>query len=186
MIACIDGHDSPIGVMWRRVVEYTGGSWMAQPDDTFSQNVFAYYVSISCNHCLDPICVKGCLTTAMHKDEMGIVRVDHDKCVGCRYCELNCPYSSPQYDEALGKMTKCDFCHDRLAVGLKPLCVEACPMRVIHFGEYEDLRERFGDAAHFAPLPDPNVTRPCLVVTPPHNAQPVGSKMGAISNPEEM
>lgn len=186
MIACIDGHDSPLGVMWRRVVEYTGGSWSEQPGGTFSQNIFSYYASISCNHCEDPICTKVCPTTAMHKDEQGIVWVDHDKCVGCRYCEWNCPYSAPQYDKALGKMTKCDFCRDRLAVGLNPLCVEACPMRVIHFGEYEDLKKQFGDAAHIAPLPEPNLTRPCLVLTPPHNAQPVGSTLGSISNPEEM
>lgn len=186
MVACIDGHGSPPGVMWRRVVEYAGGDWVELPGNTHSQNVFAYYASIACNHCEDPVCVQVCPTTAMHKDEQGIIRVDHDKCVGCRYCEWNCPYSAPQFDKSLGKMTKCHFCHDRLAAGLNPLCVDACPMRVIHFGEYEDLKKRFGDAAHIAPLPEQNLTRPRLVLTPPHNAQPVGSTMGGISNPEEM
>lgn len=186
MIACIDGHDTPLGVMWRRVVEYTGGTWTEQGNGTYAQNVFSYYASIACNHCADPVCVKVCPTTAMRKDEQGIVWVDHEKCVGCRYCEWNCPYSAPQYDRNAGKMTKCDFCRDRLAVGRIPLCVESCPMRVIRFGEYEDLKKEHGDAVHIAPLPARDATRPCLVLTPPRNAQPVGSLLGRISNPEEM
>lgn len=185
-VACIDGHDLPQCVMWRRVAEYTGGKWVRRANGTFDQNVFSYYTSVSCNHCQNPVCVKVCPTTAMHKDEQGIVSVDPDKCVGCRYCEWNCPYSAPQYDKQAGRMTKCDFCKDRLAAGLKPLCVEACPMRAIHFGEYEDLKKQFGDAVHVAPLPEQSVTSPCLVITPPHNAQPVGSNMGSIRNPEEM
>lgn len=186
MVACIDGHDLPQSVMWRRVAEYTGGKWVRRANGTYDQNVFSYYTSVSCNHCQNPVCVKVCPTTAMHKDEQGIVSVDPDKCVGCRYCEWNCPYSAPQYDKQMGRMTKCDFCKDRLAAGLKPLCVEACPMRAIHFGEYEDLKKQFGDAVHVAPLPEQSVTSPCLVITPPHNAQPVGSNMGSIRNPEEM
>lgn len=186
MVACIDGHDLPVGVMWRRVVEYTGGEWTELPDRTYAQNVFSYYMSISCNHCEDPICVKNCPTTAMHKDEQGIVSVDHDKCVGCRYCEWSCPYSSPQYNKEIGKMTKCDFCVDRLADGRKPLCVEACPMRALHFGEYEELKAKFGNTPHIAPLPQRELTAPCLVLTPPFNAQPIGSAQGKISNPEEV
>ena len=186
MVACIDGHDLPQGVMWRRVAEYTGGKWVRRANGTYDQNVFSYYTSVSCNHCQNPVCVKVCPTTAMHKDEQGIVSVDPDKCVGCRYCEWNCPYSAPQCNKQSGRMTKCDFCKDRLAAGLKPLCVEACPMRAIHFGEYEDLKKQFGDAVHVAPLPEQGVTSPCLVITPPHNAQPVGSNMGSIRNPEEM
>lgn len=186
MVACIDGHDSPLGVMRRRVAEYTGGQWTEQPGNTYTQNIFSYYISVSCNHCVSPVCVAGCPTTAMHKDAQGIVSVDHGKCVGCRYCEWNCPYSAPQFDAALGKMIKCDACSDRLAVGRQPLCVEACPMRALHFGDYEDLKQRFGDAAHVAPLVDQALTRPAFVVTPAHNAVPVGSPLGAVRNPEEM
>lgn len=186
MMACMDGHDLPLGVMWRRVAEYTGGSWVERPGNTYSQNVFAYYLSISCNHCENPVCVHSCPTTAMRKDAQGIVYVDHEKCVGCRYCEWNCPYSAPQYNEEIGKMTKCDFCKDRLAEGKNPLCVDACPMRALEFGEYEELRAKYGNAVHVAPLPAEGVTSPYLVLTPPHNAQPVGSKLGSISNPEEM
>lgn len=87
MVACMDKNDLPVNILFRRVTEYTGGEWVTNPDGTCEQNVFAYYVSISCNHCENPICIRSCPTTAMHKDENGIVSVDYDKCVGCRYCE---------------------------------------------------------------------------------------------------
>lgn len=186
MVACMDGHDLPVDTLWRRVAEYCGGDWASQPDNCFNQDIFAYYISMGCNHCEKPVCVEVCPTTAMRKQANGIVAVDHDKCVGCRYCEWNCPYSAPQYNKSIGKMTKCDFCQDRLEAGLNPLCVDACPMRAIHYGEYEDLKSRFGNAAHVAPLPDPSLTHPCLVVKPPKNAQPIGSPLGKIVNPEEM
>lgn len=183
---CMDGHDLPEDVVWRRVAEYCGGDWSKQPNNCFNQDVFAYYMSISCNHCEEPVCVEVCPTTAMHREPGGIIAVDHDKCVGCRYCEWNCPYSAPQYNAAIGKMTKCDFCQDRLEAGLNPLCVDACPMRALHYGEYEELKAKFGDTGHIAPLPHPGLTKPHLVVRPPRNAQPIGSTLGKISNPEEM
>ena len=85
-IACKDKHDLPIGVNWRRVVEYSGGSWQ-KDGNTFTPNVFTYYTSISCNHCQDPICMRVCPTTAMSRHDDGTVYVDQNKCVGCRYCE---------------------------------------------------------------------------------------------------
>ncbi|MBW1889568.1 MAG: 4Fe-4S binding protein, partial [Deltaproteobacteria bacterium] len=117
IIACKDKHDLPAGVRWRRVVEFTGGDWDCLPDGTFNQNVFAYYISVSCNHCQDPVCVKACPSKAMHQDDHGIVTVDPEKCVGCRYCEWVCPYSAPQFDKKLGRMTKCDFCREDLQQG---------------------------------------------------------------------
>ena len=84
MVACMDKHDLPEGVLWRRVTEYVGGEWTARPDGTYTQNIFGYYLSIGCNHCQNPICVRSCPTTAMHKGKDGIVSVDHAKCVGCR------------------------------------------------------------------------------------------------------
>ncbi len=186
MIACIDKHDLPPGVLWRRVTEYCGGDWLRQADGTYTQSVFAYYLSIACNHCENPICVRSCPTTAMHKDAHGIVSVDHEKCVGCRYCEWACPYSAPQYDADLGKMTKCDFCRDNLEEGRPPACVAACPNRALEFGEYEDLAARYGASQVIAPLPDATITQPNLVITPGRNAKPAGSHAGKIRNPEEV
>lgn len=184
-IACKDKHDLPIGVKWRRVVEYTGGSWQ-EDGDTMVPNVFTYYTSIACNHCEDPICVKVCPTTAMHRRHDGTVAVDPDKCVGCRYCEWACPYSAPQYNPELGHMTKCDLCADYRSEGRNPACVEACPSRALDWGPIEELRERYGDVDAVEPLPDPSITRPHLVITPHRDAQPTGTGTGAIANPDEI
>lgn len=186
MISCTDKHDLPERVHYRRVVEYTGGEWVKNSNDTYEQSVFAYYLSISCNHCEYPICAGSCPTTAMHKDKNGIVSVDHHKCVGCRYCEWACPYAAPQYSTALGMMTKCDFCRDDQVKGKRPTCVAACPTRALKYGEYEELQATYGRAGLVAPFPDTSITQPNLVFTPGPTAKPFGTRAGNISNPEEM
>ncbi len=185
--ACKDKNDLPVGVTWRRVAEYTGGGWTVdEKAGTFESHVFTYYTSISCNHCDDPVCVKVCPTSAMHKGDDGIVTVDAGKCVGCRYCEWACPYGAPQFNPESGVMTKCNFCQDYLAEGKDPACVAACPSRVLKFGEIEDLRAQYGDEAGIEPLPDPSLTKPNLVITPHRQAEMTGTGSGFVSNPEEI
>ncbi|MDO5735650.1 MAG: dimethylsulfoxide reductase subunit B [Propionibacteriaceae bacterium] len=186
-IACKDKHDLPVGVNWRRVAEYSGGAWLV--DDatgTATNSVFTYYTSISCNHCEDAICVTVCPTQAMHKGENGIVSVDPNLCIGCRYCEMACPYSAPQFDPDKGVMTKCNFCADRIEVGGTPACVASCPSRALDFGEVVDLRAKYGDQASIAPLPHASVTQPNLVITPHAEAKPSGSTAGRIANLEDI
>lgn len=184
-IACKDKHDTPIGVNWRRVVEYVGGNWHVA-GGVFEQNTFSYYTSISCNHCVDPQCVKACPTTAMHQGPDGIVAVDHDKCVGCRYCEWACPYGAPQFNEDLGMMTKCDMCADYRSEGKDPACVGACPSRALDWGPIEELRAKYGRVDDVAPLPDPTITHPNLVVTPHRDAQRWDQASGEILNKSEV
>lgn len=125
-VSCKDEKDLDLGPKFRRVYEFGGGSWQKQ-DGIWQQNVYSYYLSISCNHCSNPTCVEGCPTGAMHKRaEDGLVVVDQTVCVGCRYCELRCPYGAPQYDEKKKLMSKCDGCYERVAKGMKPVCVESC------------------------------------------------------------
>ncbi|NJB67566.1 anaerobic dimethyl sulfoxide reductase subunit B (iron-sulfur subunit) [Desulfobaculum xiamenense] len=180
VMACIDRNDLPEGILYRRVVEYSGGTCSRNADGTFAQDVFAYHLSIACNHCQNPICVRSCPTGAMRKDEHGIVSVDAKLCVGCRYCEWGCPYCAPQFDAKAGRMTKCDLCRDLLEQGQPPACVSACPNRALHFGEYEDLASMFGEFEVVAPLPDRAITQPNLLVTPARNARPSGSRSGCI------
>ena len=186
MIACKDKNGLPMGVRWRRVVEFAGGDWVCLADGTFSQNVFAYYISVSCNHCRDPICVQTCPSTAMNQDDHGIVSVDPLKCLGCRYCEWACPYSAPQFDEDLGQMTKCDFCREELESGGVPSCVAGCPTRALQIGEYDELTARHGPSPSMAPLPPAALTEPNFILEPHRDAKPGQTRTGALCNPEEV
>ena len=184
-VACKDKHDLPVGVTWRRVVEYTGGSWQVD-GDTFAPSVFTYYTSVSCNHCENPICMEVCPTTAMSRRDDGTVYVDEDKCVGCRYCQWACPYGAPQLDPRTGHMSKCDLCYDYRSTGQDPACVDACPSRALHWGPIAELRAEHGDEAGIAPLPDPSFTKPHLVIKPHRDAQRWDGGTGAIMNPKEI
>ncbi len=173
--ACKDKNNLPVGVLWRRVYEVTGGGW-TRAGDTWTSDVFAYHLSLSCHHCAQPICVEVCPTQAMHKRADGIVVVDHDKCVGCQYCSWACPYEAPQYDPVRGHMTKCDFCADNLAQGKPPACVAACPMRVLEMRDGQDV------SPSVTPLPAASLTQPAFIINP-HQAS---HRPGALGNAEEV
>jgi anaerobic dimethyl sulfoxide reductase subunit B (iron-sulfur subunit) len=186
-VACKDKSDLPVGVTWRRVAEFVGGSWAKNPDGTYEHTAFAYYTSVACNHCSNAICVTVCPTTALWKrDEDGIVQVDAGKCIGCRYCEWACPYAAPQFSEETGIMTKCNFCVDYIDAGQPPACVAACPSRALEFGEIEELRAKYGSLAEVAPLPEASITDPNLVIRPHKHAQPAEATSGYLANPKEI
>ncbi|MBY6188507.1 dimethylsulfoxide reductase subunit B [Marinobacter hydrocarbonoclasticus] len=184
-VSCKDKNDLPVGVIWRRVYEYGGGEWAPQADGTMKQDVFAYYMSIGCNHCSKPPCVEICPTGAMHKRAKdGIVRVDTEQCIGCEMCAEMCPYDAPQYDKAKGHMTKCDGCFERIDMGLKPICVESCPMRALDFGPMDELKARYPNAVKpdIAPLPSSDITQPSLIIAPNRHSRPCGSEQGKVLN----
>lgn len=90
-----------------------------------------------CMHCLDPACAAGCPFQALNKDpETGVVNWTADKCIGCRYCTITCPYHIPRF-QWVGfnpRVTKCELCSHRLAKGLKPGCTSVCPTGAVIFG----------------------------------------------------
>ena len=89
-------------------------------------------VTTACHHCADPACMNGCPVGAYEKDiDTGIVRHLDDQCIGCSYCILKCPYDVPKYSKKRGIVRKCDMCHQRLAEGEAPACVQACPTEAI-------------------------------------------------------
>jgi anaerobic dimethyl sulfoxide reductase subunit B len=205
-VACKDKNNLPVGVLWRRVYEVSGGSWQRM-GDAWVTDVFAYNLSIACNHCVHPKCAGVCPTDAFVQREDGIVYIDTSKCIGCGYCSWACPYSAPRYNPELGYMTKCNFCYDDIDAGLAPACVAACPMRVLDFVTIEDGRQmvEYGPSSvahppqtegkhqllwktaateHPFPLPQQSRTEPHLAIQP-HLAM-TNSLQKTIANGEEV
>ena len=181
-LACKDKNDLPVGQKWRRVYEVTGGGWRQQ-GAAWTNDVFAYNLSISCNHCEDPICAHHCPTRALWKRADGIVQVDTGKCIGCKYCAWVCPYGAPQFDPVTGVMGKCDLCADYIDQGKNPACVDACPMRVLDVGDYDSLVGKYGASEHIHPLPVASVTQPSIVL----KAHPTaGGADAQVANIEEV
>ena len=182
-IACKDKNDLPLGTLWRRIVKYGGGSWQPSATNKYlavPNNIYAYSLSLSCMHCEKAPCVEVCPTGAMTKRADGVVLINQDQCVGCRYCEWACPYGAPQFDERKGVMSKCTFCEDSLAKGENPACVDSCPARALEFGELSELRAKYGTANAIEPLPQANLTSPAVVITPHRHAQVSGKGTGHI------
>jgi anaerobic dimethyl sulfoxide reductase subunit B (iron-sulfur subunit) len=176
-VACQDKNNLADGRSWRRVAEVVGGDWVPAGSQ-WRSSTFAYYVSTACMHCAQPICCEVCPTRASHKRADGVVLVDQEKCVGCRYCEWACPYGASQFDPARGKMSRCNFCEDLQAQKQSPACVAACVMRVLEYGELDELRARHGSLDAVEPLPAASLTRPSIVVTPHRDARASGEGAG--------
>ena len=181
-MACKDKNNLPVGQAWRRVSEVNGGGWKKQ-GRAWTQDVFAYNLSISCNHCEDPICVKSCPTRAMHKRADGLVLIDRRLCIGCKYCAWVCPYGAPQFDANTGVMGKCDLCADYLEAGKNPSCVDACPMRALDFGGYAELAGKHGASRHVYPLPDTSITNPSIRISAHRDTDETGT---TVANLEEV
>jgi anaerobic dimethyl sulfoxide reductase subunit B (iron-sulfur subunit) len=187
-IACKSKNNLPVDITWRKVYEYGGGTWVEDPlDPRFMRpNVYAYAVSVACMHCSNPVCLQVCPAAAITKDENGIVEIDADLCIGCRYCQWACPYGAPQFDEEAKVMTKCNMCKDIVAEGEEPYCVASCVNRAMDFGDIEELRAKYGNENAIEPLPPASITHPSLVVTPHHDSQPSGKGTGRILDLEEV
>lgn len=155
-IACKDKNDLKVGTIFRQARTYEVGVYPAPG---------AYHYSGSCNHCAQPKCVEGCPTGAMHVAEDGTVQHDRAKCIGCRYCTWACPYGVPQFIKDLGKVGKCDGCKDLRDQGKNPVCVDACPMRALEWGDTDELKAKHGDTTNeLAILPEASRTKPSLVI----------------------
>ncbi|HID86312.1 MAG TPA: hydrogenase 2 operon protein HybA [Anaerolineae bacterium] len=103
--------------------------------------VYRSFLKRQCMHCLHPACVSACPVGALHKREDGAVIYDSARCIGCRYCMVACPFGIPKFEweKRLPFISKCTFCMDRLEAGLKPACVEACPVGALTFGARDSL-----------------------------------------------
>ena len=163
-VACNEQNNNPADTKWRRVGEMEGGEF-----PIFSQ----LFNSMSCNHCIDPECLKGCPTNSYIKiSETGIVVHDDDTCIGCQYCTWNCPYGVPTFHEERNIVTKCHMCHERLEVGETPACVQACPsgaieIEVVNVKQWLEVDMK--NQANMPFLPDATITNSTTRYTLPDN-----------------
>lgn len=102
------------------------------------------YVKAQCMHCLDPACARACMIGALQKREFGIVTYDPERCIGCRYCQVACPYEIPkfQWDTPTPVIVKCELCHHRISKETgkpMPACCEVCPREAVISGDYREL-----------------------------------------------
>jgi len=100
------------------------------------------FVKRQCMHCLDPFCVAACPFHALEKDKQtGVVSWTPEKCIGCRYCQIACPYEIPKFewDAFNARVVKCEFCGPRLAKNQEPACTFVCPTHAVIFGRRDVL-----------------------------------------------
>jgi anaerobic dimethyl sulfoxide reductase subunit B (iron-sulfur subunit) len=162
-LACrLENRLSP-DLSWRRILPLNLARSPAGP---------TYHFSLACHHCEAPPCAKACPSGALEKRSDGVVLLHADRCIGCRYCEMACPFGAPAYDAAAGVMTKCHLCSPRLDRGLEPACVTACPTDALRFSERVDqVPPPFGPAAELPGFADPSGARPSLRLAPPKGEQ---------------
>jgi len=179
VVACNEQNANPASINWRRVGEVEGG---------FYPQTLRSYLSMGCNHCVEPTCMSGCPVDAYTKDAAtGIVLHSADTCIGCQYCTWNCSYGVPQYNPERGVVGKCDLCHSRLGLGQSPACVSACPTGAIQVEivKIDDWRAAVAAAAPGLPAADQSIstTRITLPRNLPPNARPVDIVRLAIAEP---
>ena len=141
-VACKVVNGVPVGSFWNKTLRITnpsaeGRNW---PD------VDNYYVTVSCQHCADPECVKVCPTGASHKLEDGTVQIDKSKCIGCQFCAMSCPYGVRYLNEEERVVEKCTLCEQKIAQGELPQCVSQCSGMARWFGDVEQGIESFKGA----------------------------------------
>jgi len=94
----------------------------------------------NCKHCLEPTCVSVCPSGALWKRSDGPVLYDVNRCIGCGYCEMSCPWGIPNFDEEIHSIRKCTMCFDRIDQGLEPSCVATCPTDALQYMTLEEVQ----------------------------------------------
>jgi Fe-S-cluster-containing dehydrogenase component len=134
-VACKSANGVSVGSFWNKVLrigpnpKYEG----AQCPD-----VEMYFLPVGCQHCSNPACVKVCPTEASHIIEDGTIQVDKEKCIGCQFCAMACPYGVRYLNEEERVIEKCTLCEQKTAQGELPQCVAQCAARARFFGDIDE------------------------------------------------
>lgn len=136
-VACQNEHHDPREVKRIRVPT-VGSGHHDIPAGTYP-NVWMYFQPRMCQHCTDAPCILSCPFDAIHKGPDGVVRIVDADCTGCWACVPACPYDVISVNDDERVVAICDLCSDRLAAGLRPACVGACPGDALFFGDVLDV-----------------------------------------------
>lgn len=128
-IACKVENEVPLS-MWRLRVKYI--------DIGVYPEARREFTPLRCNHCASAPCERICPVSALHYLENGIVNVDKERCIACAGCVMACPYGAIYIDPETNTADKCTYCAHRIATGMMPSCVVACPVEANIFGDVED------------------------------------------------
>ena len=159
VLACRIENDLPDSVSWRRILPFNIRRNTRGP---------TYHFSLACHHCENPPCATACPSGALEKRPDGVVFLHADQCLGCRYCEMACPFGAPVFDESRAVMTKCHLCLPRQEKGREPACVEACPTRALKLTS--DMGQEpvpFQTSEGVPGFTDPARAHPNLLFAPP-------------------
>jgi Fe-S-cluster-containing dehydrogenase component/DMSO reductase anchor subunit len=101
-------------------------------------------LSLACNHCESAVCMEGCPASAFSRESVtGAIIINEKKCIGCRYCQWNCPYDAPKFDIDKKVVSKCNLCFSGILEGRQPACTYACPTGALNFGEITDSGSKY-------------------------------------------
>ncbi len=150
--ACKQWNGLETGIRFRQVRVYETGQF---------PKVQSHALSLACNHCDNPLCLKVCPTKSIFRHAAtGAILINQETCVGCELCSEFCPYGALQINTKTRKMSKCTMCVDRLEQNLQPACVTLCPTGALQFGRWEQVQNRGTDRA--PNFPNPATTRPSI------------------------
>jgi Fe-S-cluster-containing dehydrogenase component len=120
------------------IVDAPNGGHDGFPDAAVPDGKKVFFVPKLCNHCADSPCVQVCPVGATFHSPDGVVLVDKDYCIGCRYCVQACPYGCRYIDPRTHTVDKCTLCYHRITKGLQPACCETCPTGARRLGDLRD------------------------------------------------